>query len=405
LSTRSEIQKNVISDPEIVSTLLTAPLNTVAGPFSSDNALLVARVIDASDHYILPLMDSRVRPKIIEQLKREKAASLAEKAASGYQAKLAEAGPEKFRDTAKELGMIPFQTGFFEPGYQSFIPGFGYDMNFKRAAFALKYGDVSELVKVQDGYVIMRLVERRSGYLPSFGEAKGRVVDDIKYAKSLKDLRGVAKALAKDARDGEISKEMLSRYNIRIQTADAVNRENIPSFLQQIRDPAEQEKAVNKIVKGKEGDVLAPLRMGDTYFVMWLSHVEESFIPKIEAVKNEVMLAYVRDKAKDAAYENLLREPPVRVDNVVVSENVGPFTSEDLKTISRAADKGSTTIEKENNIYYVNNIKIDTTVVDTMTEEERIRARKSLHNEKFQEFFYTWLETKRKESKIRIYIQ
>jgi len=90
---------------------------------------------------------------------------------------------------------------------------------------------------------------------------------------------------------------------------------------------------------------------------------------------------------------------------VVVSENVGPFTSEDLKTISRAADKGSTTIEKENNIYYVNNIKIDTTVVDTMTEEERIRARKSLHNEKFQEFFYTWLETKRKESKIRIYIQ
>ena len=405
LATQSEIQQSVISDPEIVSTLMTAPLNTVAGPFSTDNALVVAKVVDASDHYILPLSDSRVRPRITEQLKREKASSLAEKAASGYQAKLAQAGPEEFRDAAKEMEMIPFQTGFFEPGYQSFVPGFGYDMSFKRAAFALKYGDVSEPVPVQDGYVIMHLVERRSGYLPSFEEAKGRVVDDIKYAKGMKDLRGTAKEIAKDAEDGEIGQEMLSRYNIRIQTADGVNRDNIPSFLQQVRDPAEQEKAVNKILKSKEGDVLTPLRMGDAYIVMWLSRVEESFLPELENVKNEVTLAYVRDKAKEAAYEDLLREPPVRLDNVVVSDKAGPFTSEDLKTISRAAEKGSTSIEKGNEIYYVNNIRIDTTVVETMSEDERIKARESLHNEKFREFFYTWIEAKRKESKIRVYIQ
>ena len=198
---------------------------------------------------------------------------------------------------------------------------------------------------------------------------------------------------------------MLSKYNVRIQTADAINRENIPSFLQQIRDPAEQEKALNRILKSKEGDVLAPLRMGDAYIVMWLSRVEESFLPELDAVKNEVVLAYVRDKAKAAAYEDLLREPPVRLDNVIVSEKAGPFTSEDLKTISRSAEKGSTTIEKGNEVYYVNNIKIDTTVVENMSEEERVKARDSLHNEKFREFFYTWLEAKRKESKIRIYIQ
>ncbi|HPE20897.1 MAG TPA: peptidyl-prolyl cis-trans isomerase, partial [Candidatus Mcinerneyibacteriales bacterium] len=313
--------------------------------------------------------------------------------------------PENFRDRAKEMEMIPFQTGFFEPGYQSFVPGFGYDMNFKRAAFALKYGDISEPVQVQDGYVIMRLVERRSGYLPSFEEAKGRVVDDIKYSKALKDLRGAAKEVAKDARDGEISQEALAKYNLRVQTADAVNRENIPSFLQQIRDPAEQEKVIERIIKGREGDVLAPLMLGDTYFVMWLPQVKESFIPDLDEVKNEVMLAYVRDKAKDAAYEELLREPPVRMDNVIVSEKAGPFTSEDLKTISQAADEGTTTIEKGNEIYYINNIRIDTTVVESMTEEERIKARENLHNEKFREFFYTWLENRRKESKIRVYIR
>ncbi|HOO60672.1 MAG TPA: peptidyl-prolyl cis-trans isomerase, partial [Candidatus Mcinerneyibacteriales bacterium] len=405
LSTQSEIQQNVISDPEITSTLFSAPLNTVAGPFNTGDALLVARAVDASDHYILPLSDSRVRPRIIDQLKREKALALAEKAAAGYQKRLAEAGPENFRDRAKEMEMIPFQTGFFEPGYQSFVPGFGYDMNFKRAAFALKYGDISEPVQVQDGYVIMRLVERRSGYLPSFEEAKGRVVDDIKYGKALKDLRGAAKEVAKDARDGEISQEALAKYNLRVQTADAVNRENIPSFLQQIRDPAEQEKAIERIIKGREGDVLAPLMLGDTYFVMWLPQVKESFIPDLDEVKNEVMLAYVRDKAKDAAYEELLREPPVRMDNVIVSEKAGPFTSEDLKTISQAADEGTTTIEKGNEIYYINNIRIDTTVVESMTEEERIKARENLHNEKFREFFYTWLENRRKESKIRVYIR
>lgn len=405
LSTQSEIQQNVISDPEITSTLFSAPLNTVAGPFNTGDALLVARAVDASDNYILPLSDSRVRPRIIDQLKREKALALAEKAAAGYQKRLAEAGPENFRDRAKEMEMIPFQTGFFEPGYQSFVPGFGYDMNFKRAAFALKYGDISEPVQVPDGYVIMHLVERRSGYLPSFEEAKGRVVDDIKYSKALKDLRGAAKDVAKDARDGEISQEALAKYNLRVQTADAVNRENIPSFLQQIRDPAEQEKAIERIIKGREGDVLAPLMLGDTYFVMWLPQVKESFIPDLDEVKNEVMLAYVRDKAKDAAYEELLREPPVRMDNVIVSEKAGPFTSEDLKTISQAADEGSATIEKGNEIYYINNIRIDTTVVESMTEEERIKARENLHNEKFREFFYTWLENRRKESKIRVYIR
>jgi len=404
LLTEAETRRVLVADQHIVNTLFSAPLRTLTGPFTAGDALIVAEVERAEKSHVLPLSNSTVRNNIIQQVKKEKAFELARKEARRIHEQMAAAGVDAFRDTAKEREYIPFQTGFFEPGYQSFVPGFGYDMDFKRSAFALKYGDISEPVRVNDGYVIMHLAERRTGYLPSYEEAKGRVVEELKYQKALKNLPKVVKEISKDARDGEVSSVLKDRYQLRVQAATSVSRDNLPSFVQQIMDPAKKEKTVGRILKGKEGTVLKPLYIGDTAYVLWLSRVEESFIPEYEAIKPEVVSAYIREKAQEAAYAALLKVPPLRMDNVSASQKAGPFSPEDLKTVWEKASEGSVYIDRGDDLYYINNITIDTTVVDNMTREDYNTARDGLHNEKFNSYITSWIEQRRNASKVKVYV-
>lgn len=100
---------------------------------------------------------------------------------------------DDFAELAKELSTGPSNSrggdlGFFSQG-QMVKP-------FEDAVFKLEKGGVSEPVKTQFGWHVIKLEEKRTQELPKFGPLKGRIIASLvqqKTAQVLDKLRGDAK--------------------------------------------------------------------------------------------------------------------------------------------------------------------------------------------------------------------
>ncbi len=403
LLTQEDFRKQISPDGEFAKMTYAAAKGMVVGPHITGSELLVARIIADEDEYIAPL--TAVRGEIEDILKNEKAFEKALKKAERYAESMKTAGVDAFRLKAKEFGAVAFQTGFFQGAYDTFVPGFGYDRNFKRMAFALKYDEVSPPVKVQDGYAVMRLVEKRSGYMPKFSEVKSRVMQDIKLEKAYGDLPKIANTVRKEALGENFAGDTLKRYNIRVQKTMPFHKGNMPAEFSRTVQPQELEKVMERLFEAKEGYVLKPFRAGATYYVMKVTETAESYIRDYADVRPQLITMYMEEKARETAREALKNTAPFTVRAVEASKPYEGLTIDQLKEIAAAADKGSTYVETVNGrIYYVNNIEIDQNVLNEMTESDVKQARITLENSKYESLVMNWIEKRREDSKIAVYI-
>ncbi|MCX8031279.1 MAG: peptidylprolyl isomerase [Thermodesulfovibrionales bacterium] len=106
---------------------------------------------------------------------RDKAEALLQRVKKGEDfAKLASEHSEDPRSKAKGGELDFFHRGMMAP-------------EFEKAAFALKPGQISEIVESQFGYHIIKLEERKEAYQPSFDEIKDKVI--AKARDRLKDSK------------------------------------------------------------------------------------------------------------------------------------------------------------------------------------------------------------------------
>jgi parvulin-like peptidyl-prolyl isomerase len=95
------------------------------------------------------------------------------------------------QDAARENSLLIKETGFFSP--QGPIPQIGWFPDIQRAAFKLKVGETSGLIKSNmdfvNGYYIIRLKEKKPSYIPELAEVRDRVISKVKDAEAAKLAR------------------------------------------------------------------------------------------------------------------------------------------------------------------------------------------------------------------------
>ncbi len=106
-------------------------------------------------------------------------------------------GGESFEAVAKEVSIGPSAAkggdlGFFGKGRM--VPAF------EKAAFALKKGEVSEPVKTQFGWHIIKVEEKRERKAPTFEEIKGRLAQQLVQERYRSQLKALTEGLKKKAR-------------------------------------------------------------------------------------------------------------------------------------------------------------------------------------------------------------
>lgn len=91
-------------------------------------------------------------------------------------------GPESFEQAARSSQLEVKETDFFGP--QQVIPEVGLSFEFLNTAFALKVGEVSNVIETPKGYFIIRVKEKKESHVPPLDEIKEKVEEAVVRQKS-----------------------------------------------------------------------------------------------------------------------------------------------------------------------------------------------------------------------------
>lgn len=206
--------------------------------------------------------------------------------------KIAKKG-EDFITLAKEYSEGPSKDsggdlGFFSAGQM--VPAFD------EAVFAMQPGDISEVVKTQFGYHIIKLEEVQ----PAETRPLESVTAEIKTILQRKEAENLAFQVANDAYEVIIGAGSLTKYaeanpNIVIEQTDFFSKGNAPADLKN------DAQFLDKAFELKKGELSSLIKGASGYAILFAEDLKEPEIPAFETKKEILVKDYQKAKAKELA--------------------------------------------------------------------------------------------------------
>ncbi len=129
----------------------------------------------------------------------------------------------KFDEIAKKYGVSFKETDYFS--LDSPLSEIGFNLGFYNAAFNLGIGEVSSPIETGQGYIFLKLKDKKNAYIPEFVEVKDKVGVVFKTEKARILTKEKTEKLIK--RIGETSFEAAAKeFNILPVTTDLISRQS-----------------------------------------------------------------------------------------------------------------------------------------------------------------------------------
>jgi peptidyl-prolyl cis-trans isomerase D len=202
-------------------------------------------------------------------------------------------GGADFGATAKQFSE---DTGSaVKGGDLGFFPREKMVKEFADAAFALKPGEISGLVRSQFGYHIIKAGEKKPASTSSLESVRPQIEDTLKYERAGKEAERIANELAgKLPKPADLDTVAKARGLTVAESGFFGRGEPIAGLGP---DPA----AVNRAFELKDGEVSEAVRTASGLAFMTVTGKQESRIPTLEEVKARVRDDVMRKKATEAA--------------------------------------------------------------------------------------------------------
>ena len=152
----------------------------VRGPVQTSLGFHVLRLEAKSEEKLASFEE--VSASLIDQMKHQRAQTLANDAAADAHMELFEQGITDLADYAKAKGLKLRQVG---PIAENEDIGIAGSEEMVRQSFLLPQGEIGDVAAVEDGYVIPMVREKIPARIPEFSEVKDRVLAEMKAARSL----------------------------------------------------------------------------------------------------------------------------------------------------------------------------------------------------------------------------
>lgn len=141
-----------------------------------------------------------VHDEIVKGLEAERGLALARKQAEADRRAVVQG-----KSLAEAAGSRPVQeTAPFTAG--AIVPGVGRVKGFSETAFALRDGEVSDLIESDDAVYLLAPFERTDAHLPPLGEVRERVVADVRRERGDAEAKARAEKLLARAREVGLDK-------------------------------------------------------------------------------------------------------------------------------------------------------------------------------------------------------
>jgi peptidyl-prolyl cis-trans isomerase D len=166
---------------------------------------------------------------------------------------------------------------------------------FDAAVFAMQPGQISDLVKTQYGYHIIKLVDKKPATTRPYAQVQQQLHDQLAYQRAQAQAADLAQTLEKQIKSpGDLDK-VGKAQGLAVQESGFFARDEPILGL----GPAPE--AANKAFDMKQGEVAGPLRASRGFVFETMVAKQDPYVPKVEEVKERVRDEVIKQKARDAS--------------------------------------------------------------------------------------------------------
>ncbi len=212
---------------------------------------------------------------------------------------------------------------------------------FEKVAFGLPKGTISDLVKTQYGFHIIKVIDRQTARTQTLDEVRPAIVQELQQEKAQQMAEDTASQIAEEIRrSGRPSIDDLGKkFNLTVE--DTQPLEAGQPILQVGNSP----EIPDAIFRLRTGDVSAPIRTDLGYVVLSVKAIQPSHPGTLPEVRDRVLTDYKHDQAVELAKtraDELSKRGKAGEDLTKVAKSLGlePKTSDLFARTANIPDMG-----------------------------------------------------------------
>jgi peptidyl-prolyl cis-trans isomerase D len=307
--------------PEFEKVAFSLPKGGSSDLVKSSYGFHIIHVDDKQEAHVKSL--DEVKAQIEPLIKQQKAARAAEAQANAL---LALARSNGLEQAASGKGLQVITTDFF--GRNESLPGIGSSPQFADAVFGEGEKSPPDMVQVQSGFVVFKLMAVKPPATPTFEEIRSRVEQEFQNERASQLLGQKTRELSDRAKAAHDLKKAAKELGTTIKTSDFV----LPSG--QVPDIGSMTGPAAVAFTLKPGEISGPINSGTTGAVLQVLEKQEPTADEFAQKKDEIRDSLVQQKQGElfGLFVNNLRQQMEKSGKIKINE-------EEMKGLSRGASE------------------------------------------------------------------
>ena len=166
---------------------------------------------------------------------------------------------------------------------------------FENAAFSMKAGQTSDLVKTAFGFHIIKVVDNKPEATRPLSEVKAEIEDQLKWQKAQAEAEKQAKAMEATIKTPADLDRVAKEKSLTVVETPLVQ------MAEPIQGIGSQPELSGRLFGMKEGEVTPAMRVSTGWVFAAVTGRQDAYIPKVDEVKTKVADDLKGDKAVDLA--------------------------------------------------------------------------------------------------------